>query len=346
MSKEKVYRTVQQYSRGPVAKETMDKLMEIGEDYRTVKNYVYRRFGGIHSLDKLYPGYTVQNEMTASGLRETLGLPAVYFYLAVFEALGDIKTQWTLIQSQIEEEIGGKENFSPDDKHYLRYILKVNRCFEAVLMGKQVRLDEAMQPHYQELCEKADVHRLHNYLRRQVRKKLTPISAKQALSFAAAERAYRYDDGGIYISTKEKRKRVFIPLTDGNRYERQIRVQLCPEEQRIEIQVPIYVKVKKHADYRQRIGLSFGFQTMLTTSEGTTYGEEFGRYCIEKADWEREQARLYSRNRQANPGRKKYESEKKRNEAALQGYINQELNRFFRTEKPEVLYVPKLPKNI
>ena len=63
MSKEKVYRTVQQYSRGPVAKETMDKLMEIGEDYRTVKNYVYRRFGGIHSLDKLYPGYTVQKDV-------------------------------------------------------------------------------------------------------------------------------------------------------------------------------------------------------------------------------------------------------------------------------------------
>lgn len=250
MSKDKVCRTVLQYSSGSITTETMDKLVEIGADYRVVKNYVYRRFGGIHSLDKLFPGYTVQNEMTASGLRERLGLPAVYFYLAVFEALGDIKTQWNLIRNRIEEGIGKNENFSPDDKHYLRYILKVNRCFEAVLLGKQPVLDEGMQPYYQELCEKVDMFRLHNYLRRQVRKKLSPISTKQALSFAATERAYRYDDGGIYISTKEKRKRVFIPLTDGNNYKNQIRVQLYPEESRIEIQVPIYVKVKKHADYK------------------------------------------------------------------------------------------------
>lgn len=154
MSKDKVCRTVRQYSREPIAAEAMDKLVEICEDYRTVKNYVYRRFGGIHSLEKLFPGYTVQNEMTASGLRETLGLPSVYFYLAVFEALGDIKTQWTLIKSQIEDAIGQKENFSPDDKHYLRYILKVNRCFEAVLLGKMPLLDETMQPYYQALCEK------------------------------------------------------------------------------------------------------------------------------------------------------------------------------------------------
>ena len=73
----------------------MRKLVEIAEDYGKVKNYVYARFGGIASLSKLYPGYTVQNEMTGSGLRETLGMPSVYFYLAVFDALGDIKCQWT-----------------------------------------------------------------------------------------------------------------------------------------------------------------------------------------------------------------------------------------------------------
>ena len=58
MSKDKVCRTVRQYSREPIAAEAMDKLVEICEDYRTVKNYVYRRFGGIHSLEKLFPGYT------------------------------------------------------------------------------------------------------------------------------------------------------------------------------------------------------------------------------------------------------------------------------------------------
>ena len=74
----------------------VDKPMaEIAEDFRSVKNYVYQRYGGIRSLSKIYPGYTVQNEMTAGGLRTQLGMPSVYFYMAVFYALGAIKIQRT-----------------------------------------------------------------------------------------------------------------------------------------------------------------------------------------------------------------------------------------------------------
>lgn len=67
-------------------------LSECAGDCRTVKNYVYDRYSGIHSLPKLCPGYTIQNEMTKSGLRKSLGLPSLYFYLSVFDALGDIKS--------------------------------------------------------------------------------------------------------------------------------------------------------------------------------------------------------------------------------------------------------------
>ncbi len=70
-----VCRTVHQYNKEPVPAEDMGKLQEIAEDYRQVKNYVYTRYGGTGSLSKLYPGYTVQNEMTDSGLRAELSLP-------------------------------------------------------------------------------------------------------------------------------------------------------------------------------------------------------------------------------------------------------------------------------
>ena len=84
-------RTIHQYNKEPLSDEDMKKLQEIADDYRKVKNYVYSRYGGIGSLAKLYPGYTIQNEMTDSGLREELAMPSVYFYRAVFDALGDIK---------------------------------------------------------------------------------------------------------------------------------------------------------------------------------------------------------------------------------------------------------------
>lgn len=85
-------RIIRQYNREPLPDEDMKKLQEIAEDYCRVKNYVYARYGGIGSLSKLYPGYTVQNEMTGSGLRAELAMPSVYFYRAVFDALGDIKS--------------------------------------------------------------------------------------------------------------------------------------------------------------------------------------------------------------------------------------------------------------
>lgn len=68
-----ICRSIHQYSQGAIPEEDMKKLQEIVEDYRKVKNYVYTRYGGIGALSKLYPGYTIQNEMTDSGLRAELG---------------------------------------------------------------------------------------------------------------------------------------------------------------------------------------------------------------------------------------------------------------------------------
>ena len=59
-----ICKTICQYSKEPVSDEDMKKLMEIADGYGRVKNYVYSRYSGIASLSKLYPGYTVQNEMT------------------------------------------------------------------------------------------------------------------------------------------------------------------------------------------------------------------------------------------------------------------------------------------
>ena len=135
---DKICKTIHQYNKVPVPKGDMQKLLEIAEDYKTVKNYVYDRFGGIGSLSKIYPGYTVQNEMTKSGLRAQLGMPSVYFYLAVFDALGDIKSQWTRTKSKLQKLLAANQNLTPEEKHYLRFILKVSNAFGAVLNGEPV----------------------------------------------------------------------------------------------------------------------------------------------------------------------------------------------------------------
>ena len=339
-----VYKIIRQYSKGPIPEEDMRKLIEIAGDYRKVKNYVYARFGGIASLSKLYPGYTVQNEMTASGLRDTLGMPSVYFYLAVFDALGEIKAQWTRTKTHVQKNIGRNEQFTEEEKHYLSFLLKINSAFEQVLNQKPVELPQELAEQYTLLSRQADTERLQKYLCRQVRKCHVKLHTENTFGFSLSERAYRYGDGGIYISTKEKRKRVFIPLTDHNQYKYQLRIKLYPDGNRIEIKVPVNVSVKSHTDYLNQVGVAVGFYTMMTTDEGHRYGEELGRYQSEYSDWIREQTTIYWKNKNDNPGRKKYQAKKRRLEEQLHSYINHELNRFLLEEKPESVYIVKLPK--
>ena len=322
----------------------MEKLQEIAEDYRKVKNYVYSRYGGISSLSKIYPGYTVQNEMTGSGYRETLGMPAVYFYLAIFDALGDIKSQWTRTKTKISKLINQNEGFTEEDKHYLRFLLKVSNAFEEVLNQKPVELPNTVQKQYIKVSSKVDAEKLNKYLCRQVRKHHVKLHTDRADGFAIAERAYRYADHGIYISIKEKRKRVFVLLTDNNQYKCQLRMKLYPQERRIEIKIPVNVSIHDHKEYRNEVGVAVGLYTMMTTDEGHRYGEELGKFQLEYSEWIRMQTDSYRRNKKDNPGRKKYYAKKRRMEERLHCYINQELNRLLREEKPKTIFIVKLPK--
>lgn len=60
----------------------MDFLCGIASDCSKVKNYAYNRYSGIKSIDKLFPGYEILNEMRAGGMRQQLNLPVVYFETA------------------------------------------------------------------------------------------------------------------------------------------------------------------------------------------------------------------------------------------------------------------------
>lgn len=299
-----VCKAVHQYNSAPVSEADMKKLVEIAKDYSTVKNYVYQRYGGIKSLPKLYPGYTVQNEMTASGLRASLGLPSVYFYLAVFDALGDIKNQWTQAKSRIEKCIRENENLTSEDRHYLRFVMKQSDCLEAILLKKELQLPEDWEKSFQKVRTGVEENHLNQYLRRQVRRQLKKLQTDSAYTFSVGERAYLYDDHGIYLAAKEKGKRIFIPLTDNNHYTRQLTVRLFPEEGNIIIHVPVEMRVRQHADYQREIGLAMGIRTMFVTDENHIYGERYREYQYALSEYVREGNIRYRRNKDTNPGRK------------------------------------------
>lgn len=340
---ETLYKTIYQYNQKPVAPADMERMQEIARDCRTVRNYVYERYGGIGSLPKIYPGYTVQNEMTKSGLRERLGLPSVYFYLSIFDALGDIKSQWARAKGRIEKNIRDNENLAPEDRHYLRFVMKQSQCFEAILLGGKPVLTENWKGRYAEVSSGVDMHRLDHYLRRQVRRHLKTPHTDTADGFTISPKGYRYGDHGIYLSTKESRKRIFIPLTDNNRYARQLYIRLYPDEERITINVPVELRQRHPAGYAGERGLAMGLRCMFVTDQGGVYGEKYMEYQQALADYIREKLSRRRKHAKSNPGMKKYSAKKARLEAAMHAYVNAEINRMLDTEKPGVLYIPKLP---
>jgi len=343
MPSETIFKTVYQYNKVPILPEDMARLQEIAEDCRKVRNYVYDRYGGTGGLAKIYPGYTVQNEMTACGLREQLGLPSVYFYLSIFDALGDIKSQWSRIKSQIEKNIRANEALTSEERHYLRFAMKQSRCFEAIVTGTNMALPGDWEETYHSLCNGVNVHKLNQYLRRQVRRHLVRPHTDTADGFTASPKGYRYADHGIYLSMKESRKRLFILLTDNNRYTRQVYIRLYPEEGNITINVPVEVRQKHPPGYSGEIGLAVGMRCMFVTDRGTVYGERYLEYQSALSNYVQEKLPGHRRNAKHNPGRKKYDAGKARLEAALHAYVNAEINRMLETEKPETVYYPKLP---
>lgn len=339
----KLCKTVHQYNKYPIPQEDMQKLMEIAEDYRAVRNEVYRRYGGIKSLGKLYPGFTVQKEMAKTGLREQRKMPSVYFNIAVLDAVSDIKNQWNRTKERVSKGIHKHPNFNAEEKHYLRLVLKIPNIFDAVLNRQAVTgLKKDIQKKYDEIAAKVDTKRLDNYLRRVVRKKYKRPFAEKSDGFSLSERAYRYEDHGIYITSKEPRKRIFVELTDHNAYLRQITIKLYPQENAIELFVPVDVQMKKHEDYTKEVGLALGMYIMLVTDEGNVYGTQLGEYQIALAEWSRQQAILHAANPQ-NTGRKKYKRQKQRKTEQLHSYINMQLNQFLCIERPKMVYIPKLP---
>ena len=133
-------------------------------------------------------------------------------------------------------------------------------------------------------------------------------------------------------------------LTDNNQYKCQLRMKLYPQERRIEIKIPVNVSIHDHKEYRNEVGVAVGLYTMMTTDEGHRYGEELGKFQLEYSEWIRMQTDSYRRNKKDNPGRKKYYAKKRRMEERLHCYINQELNRLLREEKPKTIFIVKLPK--
>lgn len=347
-------KTVWQYTK-PLPEETMEFLRGIAADYAKVKSNVYERYSGIRSFCRLNLVYDIMTEMRHCGLREQLGLPSVYYELAVRDGIRDIKGAWGMLKNKIRMLITANENLSSDDRMYLRTVLKLDQVYGAILNQK----DFPMPKKAVELdMDGNHVERLNHLLRRLTRRYHKKPLAGKADHISVSPAGYSYKDHALYLVSRIPRKRIVLPLKDQNTSTRQIRI--CIKADYAMIAIPTEVKERKHDDYQNTAYIHLGYQDMCTLSSGSIYGKGLGEWASEKSNRLMEKNRERSRMRKRywkslesgdekradeikanNLGTQKYIRQKKREQAKIETFINAELNRLLETEKPGKIVITK-----
>ncbi|MDE6603979.1 MAG: transposase [Lachnospiraceae bacterium] len=326
--------------------EAMDFLRGIAEDYAKVKGSVYERYSGIASLGQLASLYDIMTQMRHCGLREQLGLPSVYYELAVRDAVTDIKGMWGMLKNKIRTLISANENLSDDDRLYLRTVLRLDSVYAAILNRTEYPMPEKAAG------LEIDTERLNNLLRRLTRRHLVkPVPSGKADSFCVSPGGYSYRDGALCLVSRVPRKRIRLPLKDGRTCDRQLRI--CIRENDVAIALPVNMKMRRHEDFQSTIFVHLGYRDMCTLSSGTVYGEGLGELASARSERlmekNRERGRMrnsYRKSMAEGDGKKaadieannlggiKYDRRKKKEQAQIESYINAGINRMLETEKP------------
>lgn len=333
--------------------ETMEFLKEIAGDYAKVKHSVYERYSGIAGLGQLASVYEIMTSMRHCGLREQLGLPSVYYELAVRDAVTDIKGMWGMLKNKLRTLISANENLSEEDRLYLRTVLRLDPIYAAILNRTEYQMPEKAA------SLAIDTERLNNLLRRLTRKYLAkPVPSGKTDSFCVSPGGYSYRDGALCLVSRVPRKRVRLPLKDSRTCDRQLRI--CIRKNDAAIALPVNQKIRRHKDFQNTIFVYLGYRDMCTLSSGTIYGKGLGELASAKSERLMEKNRERSRMRKSyrksmdegdrkkaadievnNLGGVKYDRQKQKEQAKIESYINAGINQMLETEKPHTIVITK-----
>lgn len=327
------------------------ELFLIAERYKNVKNYVYSRYSGIHSLI-LLEDYKkeIRDVWVKSKFAEQWKLPARYWKLALDDGIANIKSKWSNVKNDIKSAIRTNTNVTEDERHFIYYILKSNELLHGILTHKKFK-----KPKKLEILEIREKY-IFNLIRRYVRKykKGIPYS-KKANGFSIDRPMYDYyeKDGKnfIEITSTVPRNRMAFELKDKNVFGGNIRIVIDGKTVRLHHNAK--KKERKLTKVEHIIGLDKGHKTLLATSTGNLYGVKLNellnketerlkevnakrnpyyatvRNLEENAEFEKAE-----RIRNNNLGKKKYDRNKNKYDETTKSFINKELNRFIFEEKP------------
>lgn len=347
-----IIKTIKQYSYA-LDKDVLKELTFVANQYKNIKNYVYSRYSGIHSIPLLNKDRQIRDEWIKTKFYEQWKLPARYWKLALSEAMGNIKSQWSNVKRRMKEQCRVNDNLSNEDKHYINYILKFDYYWK-VLTNQPFDIPKIFQD------KKLNYRYLHNLIKRYTRKYKGKIPySKIGKSFCVDTGLYSYKDGYIKLTSTNKGKRLSIKLTDKNKYDRTMIIKII--DKKIEIHCPLKIKTKKNPNKENIIGIDKGYRYLFAVSSNNFYGK--GLNDMLSKETERLNKVNVQRNRfyalyyqyleqgnmkkvhsikENNLGKVKYNHNKTKNDQTVKSYINYSLNQLIHKEKPTEIVMEQL----
>ncbi len=341
--------------------EDVDSLEKYLEKYNKCKNMFYSMY--YNKLDKIYlKDNSIRDEIVKNIKNMELpqeqqnllsNVPSKLWKCALNEVMSNNKSNWSNLKFEIKKIIARNKNLKKNEKHYLHYVLKSN------LILNNVRRENN---HVIEKFKDLDIIQLNKYLNRIIRTKKFKKPTSKARSFLLESVQYRYktENGNHYIllSTLEKGKRLKLKLSHGIKFYGAIRIVI--KNNRIEIHKAIEVK-EKPCTGTNVVGVDKGYTSLIATSSGNIYGDNFSKLIKDKSDKlldkiqknrklkDMAEKRRKNGNRvkanniiKNNLGKKKYLSSKKKYQSKIESFVNDSINEFIKTENPRKIVCEEL----
>ena len=268
---------VKQYS---YSSDYIDELLLITKRYNSARNYFYSRFSGIKSIGKLKSHRKlIRDVLMREGSCEMFGLQSRQWKMALEDAIGNIKSNWSNSKNKIKVAISNNENLSKDDKHYMFYILKFDSILVDVLTSTKFTAPKGLAEIKVDDNRKAYLHKL---ICRYIRKYKSNISySKRLMTIQLDADMYEYiqKKDGLYIEIMSlvPRKRLSFKLKDNHIYKGNISIIINKQDRSIAIHKGLKVEAKALNETSVNVvGIDKGYSTMLSCSNNKEYGCELG----------------------------------------------------------------------
>ena len=254
----------------------LGQLLELNNEINAFKTYLGSRYNGIHSLDKIErPRKLIRDKLVNTAIHEDSKLQGRHFRACIDDVVGNIKTNWVLTKNDIKRAIRKNENLSEEDKHYLYYVLKVDKYYQGILERKQLELTKEF---------KVDRKRLDNLLRRYTyRYHRRPPKYENSKVITLTEDMYRYSKGQLRIMGRTKGKPIVLDIKETNQLKGTIKLVIY-DKNHIEVHGVVEIKPKQHTDYINEVGIDKGYSSMIATSTEREYGTELGKLLSKETE--------------------------------------------------------------